>query len=79
MDWRDHIVSDPRIIGGKPAVKGTRIGVGLLLRLFGAGWTTGDVLESYPHLTEEDLRAVFAYAADVTDEERTYLLESSAP
>ena len=64
MDWRDHIDSDPNVIGGKPRVKGTRMGVAFLLRLFAAGWTHGQVLESYPHLTQEDLRAVFAFALD---------------
>ena len=71
MNWRNRIDSDPQVIGGKPRVKGTRMGVAFLLGLFGSGWSIQDVLENYPHLTEEDLLAVFAYAADVLGEEKT--------
>lgn len=70
MNWRDRIDSDPKVIGGKPRVKGTRMGVAFLLGLFGSGWSIQVVLENYPHLTEEDLLAVFAYAADVLGEEK---------
>ena len=66
MDWRPYIHSDPNILLGKPVVKGTRLAVDFLLRLFAAGWTEQQVLESYPTLTREALRAVFAYADDET-------------
>ncbi len=69
MNWRDHIVSDPHILVGKPTLKGTRISVELILSVFGAGWTQEEVLENYPHLTPEMIRAVFAYAADVMKDE----------
>ena len=62
--WREHIHSNPRILSGKPVLRGTRISVELLLDLFSAGWTEDDVLESYPHLTREGVRAAFAYASD---------------
>ena len=64
MDWQDRIDSDPKVIGGKPRVRGTRIGVAFLLELFAAGWTQEQVLDSYPHLKAEDLLAVFAFARD---------------
>ncbi len=70
MNWRDHIVSDPQVLGGKPRGKGTRLGVAFLLGLFGAGWTMEQVLENYPHLTEAGLHAVFAYASEMLGEER---------
>ncbi len=69
MDWRERIHSDPTILSGKPVVKGTRLSVEFLLSLFAAGWTEDMVLESYPHLKREDLRAVFAYAAESAREE----------
>lgn len=78
MDWRDHIVSDPNVIGGKPRVKGTRLGVVFLLDLFAAGWTTEQVQESYPHLTEEGLRAVFAFAAEIAEEVAVYEVQQRA-
>lgn len=49
---------------GKPSIKGTRLGVGFLLDIFAQGWTREQVLENYPQLSDEDLRAVFAYSAD---------------
>ena len=70
MNWRDHIDSTPDVLGGKPRVAGTRLGVAFLLELFGAGWTHAQVLESYPHLTPQDLEAVFAFAAEAAEDVR---------
>lgn len=56
--WGDHIASDPKILAGKPVVRGTRLSVDFLLGLFAAGWTQEQVLENYPQLTAEALRAV---------------------
>ncbi len=69
MDWRDHVVSDPLILVGKPTLKGTRISVELVLSLFAGGWTREEVLENYPTLTPEMLQAAFAYAAEVLHDE----------
>jgi len=63
------IVQDPAILGGKPTVRGTRLSVEFLLGLFADGWTHEQVLESYPSLTPEALRAVFAHAAEVLAKE----------
>lgn len=67
--WRDWIVNDPNVLVGKPTVRGTRLSVEMILELFASGWTQAQVLESYPSLTPDALRAVFAYAADVLKEE----------
>lgn len=72
MDWRQYIHSDPNILLGKPVVKGTRLAVDFLLRLLAAGWTEQQLLESYPTLTSEALRAVFAFAAECMSEEALY-------
>ena len=61
MNWQDHIVSDGQILLGKPTIKGTRISVELVLELFSAGWTEKQILECYPTVSAESLRAVFAY------------------
>lgn len=68
MNWRDHIDSDPNVIGGKLRIKGTRIGVAFLLELFSVGWTQERVLMNYPHLTKADLDAVFAFAVETTED-----------
>jgi uncharacterized protein (DUF433 family) len=72
MDWKRYIHSDPEILLGKPAVRGTRLAVDFVLDLFAAGWTEQQVLENYPQLTSDALRAVFAYAAECVKDETLY-------
>lgn len=67
MDWRDHIVQDPLILAGKPSLRGTRISVDLILRVTAAGWTREEILDNYPTVTDDMVRAVYAYAADVME------------
>lgn len=57
MTYKDRIVSDHRIMLGKPVIKGTRITVELLLRKLSEGATTPDLLAMYPHLQETDVLA----------------------
>ncbi|MEH2260324.1 DUF433 domain-containing protein [Nostoc sp.] len=64
MDWQQYIHSDPKILLGKPTVKGTRLSVEFLLGLFATGWTQQQVLKNYPTLTSETLKAVFAFTAE---------------
>lgn len=68
-DWRMFIHSDPDILGGKPVVKGTRLSVDFILRLFANGWTFEEIFESYPRLSKESVQAVFAYAGECLSEE----------
>lgn len=77
MDWREYIHSNPKILLGKPVVKGTRLPVEFLLGLFAVGWTQQQVLESYPTLTTESLRAVFAFTAECMREEVLYTISLS--
>ena len=69
MNWRPHISSDPGVLAGKPVIKGTRLSVDFILGLFAEGWTERQVLEGYPSITSESLRAVFAYAAEALGDE----------
>ncbi len=64
LNWHNHIHSDTEVLLGKPVIKGTRISVELILELCASGWTNEMILKSYPHITEIDLRAVFAYLQD---------------
>jgi uncharacterized protein (DUF433 family) len=75
MDWRDHIAVDREILVGKPVVKGTRISVELVIDLLAAGWTEQLILESYPTLKAEDLRACLAYASEILHSEKVFPLE----
>lgn len=75
MDWREHIVTTPDTLFGKPRIKGSRIGVEFILELLASGWTEAQILENYPHLTPEDLRAVFAFVHDCLKDE-TFIMHA---
>lgn len=60
----ERITRDAKIMMGKPVITGTRITVELLLRKCAAGLSTTEIIETYPHLTEADIRAALDYAAD---------------
>jgi len=71
---RDHIVIDPAILVGKPIIKGTRLAVEFIIDLLANGWTYEEILENYPKLTIEDIRACLAYAGRLVHEEKVYPL-----
>jgi uncharacterized protein (DUF433 family) len=75
MDWRDHIAVDPRILVGKPIIKGTRISVELVIDLLAAGWTQEQILDSYPALRVDDVRACLAYASELLHGEKVFPLQ----
>jgi uncharacterized protein (DUF433 family) len=77
MEWRDHITFDPQILVGKPVVKGTRIAVELVVDLLAAGWSHQQILDSYPTLTEEGLRACLAYASELLHSEKVFPIEAA--
>lgn len=60
----DRIEINPQVMLGKPVIRGTRIPVELILRKLSEGATEADLLDAYPRLTVEDIRAALAYAAD---------------
>jgi len=72
MDWRDRITVDPRILVGKPVVKGTRISVGMVVDLLAAGWSHDQILDSYPILKADDLRACLAYPSELLHSEKVF-------
>jgi len=69
IDYRKHIQSNPKIMLGKPIVKGTRITVELLLRKVADGYTFEEILDMYPHLKLDDILASIAYAAAIMESE----------
>jgi uncharacterized protein (DUF433 family) len=70
-----RISIDPGVMLGKPCIKDTRITVELILRKLGAGRSFADLLEAYPKLTEDDLRAALAFAADYMQHETVLAAE----
>ena len=64
MSTSNRIEVNPEIMLGKPVIRGTRVTVELLLRKLSEGASEEDLLEAYPHLTRDDIKAAIAYAAD---------------
>lgn len=60
----ERIEINPRVMVGNPVIKGTRLTVELILRKLGAGSSEERLLEDYPRLTRDDIRAALAFAAD---------------
>ncbi len=73
-DWEDRIVVDPKILVGKPVIRGTRLSVEFILDLLANCWTIEQVLAEYPQLRQEDIIAVLRYAAEMVKEEKAYPL-----
>ena len=74
MNWQERITVDPKILVGKPIIKGTRISVQFIIDLLARGWSFEQILHEYDHLQREDLQACLAYASDVLKSEQVYLL-----
>jgi uncharacterized protein (DUF433 family) len=73
-----RIEIDPRVMLGKPVIRGTRITVELILRKLSEGATESDLLDAYPRLTREDIHAALAYAADTVAHEESFNVPGSA-
>jgi uncharacterized protein (DUF433 family) len=65
--WRQHIVSTPEVLSGKPRIDGTRIPVALILGYLAAGKTYEEVIAEFPDLTREDIAACLDYARDLAE------------
>jgi uncharacterized protein (DUF433 family) len=63
-----RISINPNVCFGKPCIRGTRIWVSLILDFMANGMTIKEILDEYPHLTEEDIRAAIAYGAEMSRE-----------
>ena len=74
MDWRERIVVDPKVLVGKPVIRGTRLAVEFIVGLLGQGWSIEEVLENYPGITREDIQACLAYAGEVLQGEKVYVV-----
>ena len=73
-DWQERIVVDPKVLVGKPLIRGTRLSVEFILDLLANDWTIEKILSEYPQLAREDVMAVLKYAAEMAKEEKVYPL-----
>ena len=69
MDYRVHIMRDPQVCGGEPVIKGTRVTLRTVLASLADGDSLEQILEAFPTLTPEDVRAVIAFAAASAEED----------
>jgi uncharacterized protein (DUF433 family) len=67
-DLLARITVDPKICGGNPCIKGTRIYISVILDALAEGLTPGEIIDHYPSLQIEDIRAAVAYAAELARE-----------
>jgi uncharacterized protein (DUF433 family) len=72
----ERIEINPEVMQGKPVIRGTRVPVELVLRKLAEGATTADLLDQYPRLTADDVRAALGYAADTIAHETVVSLSS---
>jgi uncharacterized protein (DUF433 family) len=77
MNWRDHIEQRPEVLAGKPVFKGTRLSVEMVLERLGDGATEADLLEAYPRLRPEHIRAAQAYAAAALASDETVFTDTA--
>jgi len=67
VDWKDHIVSTPDVLRGKPRIKGTRIPVSLILGYLAVGRTVDEIINEFPDLTREQIAACLDYARELSE------------
>lgn len=67
--WETFISGDPKVLGGKPVLAGTRVPVSIVVGSVGGGMTIAEVMDEY-RLTEDQVHAALSYAASLADEER---------
>ena len=75
MTITDRIEINPKVMMGKPVIRGTRVSVELILRKLSEGATEDDLLDAYPRLKAEDIQAAIGYAADTLAHEETITVE----
>jgi uncharacterized protein (DUF433 family) len=63
MNLLERITTQPGLMGGKPTIRGMRVTVGTILGLLAAGHSMEEILQAYPYLEEDDIRAALQYAA----------------
>ena len=72
MEWEDRITADPKVLVGKPVIKGTRLAVEFIIDLLANSWSEAQILDNYPGLVHEDIVACLRYANELVKSERVY-------
>ena len=72
MGWQNRIAIDSAVLTGKPVIKGTRLAVEFIIDLLAQGWDETKILDNYPGLTREDIKACLSYASAALRSEKVY-------
>ncbi len=72
MAEEPRIVLDPKVLDGKPVIRGTRLSVEFVIGLLAGEWNEDEILANYPGLSREDILACLAYARDVLSSEKVF-------
>jgi uncharacterized protein (DUF433 family) len=67
VNWQEYVEINPKIMQGKPVIKGTRIPVSLILSYLAGGMTVDEILAEYPHLSREAILACLTFAHDAVE------------
>lgn len=74
LNLLNRITVNPRVLLGKPIIRGLRISVDQILKALAGGVTVDELLQDYPELEKEDIQAALLYAADLVNKERVFVV-----
>lgn len=75
LNWQDHIERNPKLMFGKPVIKGTRIPVELILEKLALGESAEHLMRAYPRITREDITACLFFALHSVKNDVVYTVE----
>jgi len=67
-----RVILDPKVLAGKPVIRGTRLSVEFVIGLMADGWSEADILANYDGITRDDIIACLAYARDALSSEKVF-------
>jgi len=76
MDWQSRIEINPKVLAGKPVIRGTRLSVEFVVDMLANGWSEQQILDNYPRLTRDDILAALSYATARLQAEKVYPLRA---
>jgi len=76
MNLLERITIDSDVLLGKPTIRGLRISVDQIIKSLAAGLTATDILEDYPELENDDIKAALLYASKILDSEKIFVISA---
>ena len=78
MNWEERIEINPKVLVGKPVIRGTRLAVEFVVELLANGWSESQIIDNYTGITHEDISACLHYATEMLKSERVYLTSAKS-